>query len=249
MGTLTAGSIITRAARTLNDPDMVKWPEIELLEYLSDGQRAAVLVRPEVNPVTVVHHLVEGSKQQIPEDAFVLIEATRNMGRDGATPGRAITPTSRSSLDQTDPNWHCETPEAPATPADVKPVRNFVYDIRNRRTFYISPCQPAGSAYVNGEAADIVGPHQIELVHAKIPAEIAATDTVIEIDDIYQPALLAYILHRAHVKDVAVEGQSLQKSSAYFQWFMTLLLGRAEQQDADLTIRHETVEGDEGNRG
>ena len=228
MGTLTAAKVIGRAARALNDPDMVAWTEAELLEFLSDAQRAAVLVRPEVNPVTKPLQLVAGTKQTLPDDAFVLIEATRNMGVDGTAPGRSVTPTSRASLDQTGSTWHLEDPDQ--DPDDIGVVTNFVYDIRNRKTFWVSPPQPEDN------------PHQLEIVIAKIPAEILAVATTLEVDDIYQPALLAYMLHRAHVKDVAIEGQGIQKSNTYFTWFMTLLLGKADEQEADLTIRHETGE-------
>lgn len=223
---LTAQAVLDRVSRSLNDETYTRWTQAELLEYLSDAQRAAVLVRPEVNPVTATLQLAAGTKQDIPDEGFVLIDVVRNLGTDGSIPGRAITPVDRAALDQTNPNWHAGPPDAT--------VINFVYDIRNRRTFYVSPPQPD------------TGRNRVEIVHARSPEEITATSDDLGVDDIYIPALVAYVLHRAYIKDISVEGQGAQRSGAYYEMFMQLLLGKAEEQDADLTIRHETVEAGRG---
>ena len=217
---ITAQQIIDRAAKLLNDPDNLSWSEPELVEHLSEAQRAAVLVRPETYPVTETAPLTPGSAQELPDDGFVLIECVRNMGLDGNTPGRAITPVERASLDQTRPDWHTEAPDSIAV--------NFVYDVRNRRTFYVWPPQPNPA-------------HQIEIVYAKIPEDIADATAPLDLDAIYSPALLHYVLHLALLKDIPESGS--QRSAEHFARFTDLLLGRAEEQDVDLTIRHETAEG------
>ena len=237
---LTAGSIVVRAARTLNDTAHATWSEDELREYVSEAMKAAVLVRPEVNPVTTTVQLVPGVKQTIPDDGFVLIEVLRNMGLEEGSdppapgePGRVITPTSLAALDQGGSDWPTETPE------DV--VQSSVYDVRNRKTYYVYPPQDDPA-------------HFIEIVYARIPPEVldaaAAAeddaDDTLPIDDIYAPALIDYVLHRARIRDISVEGQGMAASSQYFNWFMGLLLGEAEKQDASITIRHESIEGDGG---
>lgn len=219
MGTLTGQSFIDRVAGDLNDDDHIYWSEAELLTYLSDGQRAAVLVLPEVNPVTESLRLAAGTKQAIPADAFQLIDVVRNLPN-----GTAITPTAKSDIDQSNPNWHSQ--------AQSSETDNFIYDVRNRRTFFVTPPATAN--------------HSIEIVISKIPPEISSAATAIEIDDIYQPALLAYMFHRAFMKDVASEGQSVQKAQGYFELFMTLLLGRADEDDLDVQVRQEV--GEIGNR-
>jgi len=221
----TASEIIDLAARTLNDRNHAYWTEPELREYVSEAQRACVLIRPEVNPVTQSLQLVPGTKQEIPADGYLLIDVVRNMGLDGRTPGRVITPTERASLDQTTPDWHTR-------PANAV-VRNFIYDIRNRRTFYVTPPQPET-------------PHLVEIIYAKTPAELESGTDHLGIDDIYQPAVLAYTLYRAKQKDMQAEGQGMAMAGAYWQWFMQALTGEAEKQDADLTIRHETMESNRG---
>ena len=204
MGTLAVSSIVTRAARTLNDPQHATWPALELVEYLSDGQRAAVQFRPEVNPITESVQLVGGSKQEIPASGYVLIDVVRNMGADGATPGEAINMVDKYYLDRWKKDWHTAGPSFT--------TKHYVYDVRNRKTYYVTPPQPDEN------------PAQVEIAYAQIPAELANTEeAVIEIDDIYQPALLAYVLHRAKIKDNSAEGQGVAQAGAYFTQFLQAL--------------------------
>ena len=51
MPSITAQQIVTRGQRTLYDETGIQWSEDELLEHLSDAQRAAVLHLPEINPI------------------------------------------------------------------------------------------------------------------------------------------------------------------------------------------------------
>lgn len=236
---LTAKSITDKASDILGDPDKIKWTEAELRTYLSEGQRAAVLLKPEVNPVTTNLTLERGSKQSIPDDGYVLIEVTRNMGDpddDPAVPGRVVTPTSREAQDQADPTWH----EIEASPvAAATSITNYIYDIRNRKTFFVVPPHNSQTA------------HRIEIVYAKTPTPVGADDlsdpvnpvlATLGVDDIYEPALLSYVLHRALGKTLDETGD-MDRSAVYLQMFNNILLGQAEQNEADLTIRHETVEG------
>ena len=217
MALVTAADAIDRAARALNDIHNVRWGRPELLKHLSDAQRAAVLVKPEVNPQTASIQTIPGTRQTLPEDGWVLFEVVRNMGTDGTTPGRAISPAQRSDLDSFE-TWHI-----PNTAANASlEVRNFVYEVKNRKAFYIYPAQPVASGGLTDQ-------QQIEIIYSAIPPEITDETAVIEIDDPYQPALHAYIMHRAHIKDIAAEGQSEQKSTMYFQQFMALL-GAADEQ-------------------
>ena len=220
MATITAQQIIDRATETLYDETNVRWTEDELLQHLSDAQRASVLHLPEINPIGTVIRCSSGTRQSIPADGFKLIDVVRNLGTsgvwqandpyNGTMPGRAIRDTDRSSLDQSTPEWH-------AVGADeATPVKNYMYDTRDRRAFYIFPSQPAS-----------VGNQQlIEIIYSAPPAEIANISDLIGLDDVYQPALLSYILHRAYAKDLPSEMNSEQRSIAYFQQFMMTLTGQ-----------------------
>ena len=299
---LAAADIIRRVSDTLYDTDNVRWPVQELREYLSDAQRAAVMVRPEANPVTRIVSVTPGTKQTLPADGWVLIEAVRNMGfctepippawdaetdysngfrvnyreivyaankditgdssnGDPTTdaddwdevapvyrtvPGRAIRPTSRSVLDAAKPQWHSDRPLT----YGAWNAKSFVYDIRNRKTFYVEPGAPETPTEApEGAALDYRNTQRhIEIVYAKIPDEIESDDAPLELDDIYEPALIAYMLHRAYSKPSGRTG-SEQMAEVNFNRFRLLLLGEADKQDADLTIRHETVESGRNDDG
>src|SRR5215471_6170836 len=104
---VTAQTILARVRTQLIDELSTKrWSDDELLRWLSDGQRTVVAMDPSTSEVTDALPLVAGSKQELPEGSFLFLDVKRNMGSDGATPGRAVTIISRENLDRTDPNWH-----------------------------------------------------------------------------------------------------------------------------------------------
>ena len=218
-------SILDAVARLLDDPDFIKNTEEEMLSYLSEGQRAIVLLRPESNPETAEMPLEAGSKQTLPTDAYQLLEAIRNVG------GAAVAPTSRADLDQADPGWHTSNPNPM--------VEQTVYDVRARKTLLVQPPQPTPAPNPA---------NKLEIVYAKIPENIGFNNAGviapadIELDDIYTPALRYYMLHMAYIKEANVKKESAAKSSSYFEWFKQLILGTAEQKDVELTIRQEAAE-------
>ncbi|WP_419917457.1 DUF6682 family protein [Candidatus Poriferisocius sp.] len=221
--------LIDRAARGLNDPSNSRWPIDELLEYISDAQRATVLLRPEANPIIDTVKLVAGVRQTIPADGFTLLTITRNMGTDGTTPGPAIGSAARGDLD-IDRSWTTQDPAAV--------VANFNYDVRARKTFYVSPPQPAA------------GQGQVELIYSKVPDDIdSATDTM-ALDEIYIPTLHSYVMHCAFLKDMPVQGHTPEVANLYFERFMTLLLGRADENESDIVVTQEvTTAQDRGSYG
>ena len=230
MGTITASQLITRARGLLRDPNGVQWTEDEMLRYLSDAQRAAVEIRPEINPKHAIKQLQQGTRQILPDgvtgtyvgagdagmankhNAFSLIEIVRNMGADGATPGRSVRVVQRDVLDTSRPDWHSET----ATDLGItqNEVRQYVYDIRARNWFYVWPQQSSSPSY-------------IEMYYSGVPSEIEATTTTIELEDTYQTVLLNYMMHRCYSMQINTAGSARypQLSAAYYQLFQGELTG------------------------
>lgn len=240
MGTIRASAIVDRVHGLLRDPSGVQWTTTELLRFLSDAQRAAVEIRPDINPKRVVMQMESGSRQDIPHNgtayihsdpnkgtpshqdyvalsAFSLIECVRNMGADGATAGRAIRVVQRDVLDTSRPNWHSESHEN-AGVTSVNQVRSYVYDIRARSWFYVWPAQ------VDDGAND---PHYVEVIYSGVPMEITAADTPIELDDVYQTVLLNYVLHRAYSMQINTSASERypQMAASYYQLFQAELTG------------------------
>ena len=208
---LTAASIVTAVARDLNDPGNANWSEDDLLDYLNSAQRAAVLLNQDVLTVNTLVELDAGTRQTPPDDCYMLLDVVRNMGTDidNPVPGRAVIAATMDAMDET-PKWHL----VPDRPGSM--VRNFVYDTRDRNHYYISPAVMAGTV--------------VEIKYSAIPQTIvregsALADETISVDDIYEPALRAFMMHKAYAKESAVEGAGEERAAAYYGRFMSLLQG------------------------
>lgn len=199
MGTIVAQSIVDKAAQKLLDDGNVRWTEAELLSDLNDGQREIVLLKPSAGAVTEVVQLVAGTRQTIPPGGVELLHVVRNMGLDGSTPGRAITPLSMETLDRYEPDWHAASAAIAA--------KHYLFDARDPKSFYVTPPQPGA-------------PGQVEIVYAKAPADVLIGESI-AVDDIYAPALLSYVMARAHSKETP--GADQTKAAAYYSMFREAL--------------------------
>jgi len=201
--TVLASAILARVRSQLIDEGATRrWSDAELLRWLSDAERALVAASPSLGEVTAPFALAIGTKQTLTGQAFMLLDVRRNLGEDGATPGRAITVVTRELLDGFDPLWHAGRRSAT--------ISNFVYDPRTPKTFYVYP--PA-----NGET-------QIEVSTANTPAEITALDQAITVPDLYQTALFDYVMFRAHQKDTDYAA-GMEKAQVYLQLFTAFVGG------------------------
>lgn len=202
MATIQVNSIITRAGTLIQDATNVRWPTDELLNWLNDGQREIVLLKPQASVKNESMSLAVGStKQSIPAAGVMLIDVSRNMGSGGSTPGDAIRVTSREVLDAQRPSWHSDAN------ADGK-IKHYMFDPRDPKNFYIYPKAPASPWYV-------------EVIYSAAPTDCSAGGAI-QIDDIYANALLDYVLYRAYSKD-AEYAQNAQLAVAHYQAFSNSL--------------------------
>ena len=196
MGTITAATIINRAATQLLDSGNTRWTRAELLQWLNDGQRQIVQIKPTNNNKVASLTLVAGTRQSIPADGWMLLGVTRNMGMNGITPGPAVRLASREIMDSLNPNWHTD-------PADAV-VQNFIYDLSDQTAFYIYPPSPGGNT--------------VEINYSQVPADLPNENTAIALSDILQTTLLDYIMFRANSKD-AEYAPGLELAKAYWATF------------------------------
>lgn len=167
----TAQTVINSAQQILVD-DNVRWLETELLDWINAGVRAIADARPDATIVVANLTLVAGTKQTLPADAVSLVDVVRNVS------GRAVRPASMSLMDAQRPDWHTETAGA---------TRNYFYDRRTPRTFFVYP--PAAASA------------QVEIKYHANPALLTVATQNIPIGDEYVNALLDYVLYRAFSKD------------------------------------------------
>lgn len=194
----TALEVMERAAKTLQDPEYVRWTKPEMLEWLSEAQVAIARTPGAYSKVNVMQ-LAEGTKQTLPPDGWCLITVTRNVDEDGMplTPVRLVT---RSLLDAVLPHWHM---------AYQRPlVENYTYDDRFPREFFVYPPN-------DGEGF-------VEVVYMGIPAKVVDVTQEIELDDTFIPAILNYVLYRAFTKE-SDYSSGTQSAAAYFQAYQSEL--------------------------
>lgn len=194
---MKADVIIEQVTDILQDKTNIRWPVPELLRALNDGQRAIVLKRPDAAAMNQPVQLVSGSRQTLPEDGLRLLDVTRNMGANGALPGRAVRIVQREVLDASIPNWHSEFGTV---------VKHYMLDNRDPKRFYVYPGVQAGA------------PVWVELIYSTNPTNVQSLTDDVALDDIYAPALVNYVVFRAYSKDAeyTADGGAAQAHYAAF---------------------------------
>lgn len=80
----TARDVISRARQLINDVASnfvagLRWSDAELLQWLTDGQREIVRIKPEANPITDIFDVVAHPRQRLnPQTAYRLIRVESN---------------------------------------------------------------------------------------------------------------------------------------------------------------------------
>jgi hypothetical protein len=197
----TANDYIVDAALLYGDVGYDRVSEDDWIKYLNASIRALILVRPDAGAQTDNVQLTAGVLQALPSTALRMLDITRNMGADGDTPGKIITPTKRKHIDYSNLLW-------PAATGDTE-VDNFSYDKENPRIFYVTP--PVSSS-VNV---------YVEMQVSQLPTAVAATGDDPGINDVFIEPIVQYMLYKAFSADD--EDVEFQKAVQYMQNFFNLL--------------------------
>lgn len=199
---MKVSDVLSRVRAIVNDADAsaYRWTNAELIDAINDAQGLIAIHRPDAFPVDVVATLVAGSKQSLPTGGYRLMDVIRNIGADGTTPGRAIRPTDRDTLDAYDPYWHTNTKK--------NEIKNFVYDERNPSVFFVNPPVNAGV--------------KAQILYAKRPTTLTATTDDLAIAEAYFEAVVLFTLFRAYAKESDFAGNA-QLAGNYLSLFASLL--------------------------
>lgn len=179
MATILVSEVLADITNELNDPNYTTWTEAQLIGYINDAMRQLVLVRPDANSIVEAITLVPGTKQTVPTTRRRLLNLIRNMGVDGATPGAAIWPTDKESLDSFNPDWHQDTA--------VVAIENFILDEDYPSIYYVAPPVHASTVV------------QVEAAFSVNPTLVTASGDTMTVDDIYKSSILAWALYRAYM--------------------------------------------------
>jgi hypothetical protein len=191
--------IISRVRTQLIDPAGVRWTDVELLQWLSDGQRTIVALDPSAAPNSATVPLVAGTKQSLPAGGYMLLSVIRNIAVGGA-PGRATRIVTREAMDAFNPSWH--------TDASSGVVKHYLYDPENSGVWY---CYPPND-----------GTGQVEMLYGLYPVDVTSLSSPLTVQPIYETPLVDYVLFRANQKDsdFAAGQQAAQMYLAAFMAFM-----------------------------
>lgn len=209
MGQIIASELMGTARRLLQDQSNVaeRWSDEVLLAGLNEGQRTLVNLKHDAYTRADVVDVSGGTGHYIPEDSVAFIRLTRNMGSDGKTPGKAIHMISVSQMDLADPDWHVAE--------KGRQVLHGMFDERDERRFYIWP-------RVDG---------YVELIHTVLPEDIPTKDDPITLDDVYAPALIAYIVYYAIAQDMD-SAPNRELAQIWFGQFTQLLAGKISSEES-----------------
>ena len=207
MATVKVVDLIARAQTVLQDQTSVRWPAVELQDWLNDAYREIILARPDANTATGTFTCVAGTRQSLTAvfpNALRLVEITRNLAETSYK--RAVRLVDRHILDDQRVGWHAE--------GNSVNVQHYMFDPRLPKEFLVYP--PATSTA------------QLEVVYASVPtahtlteAQLTTTPSAetIRIDDSYANAILDYMLYRAYTKD-AEYAANAQRAVAHYQAMM-----------------------------
>lgn len=204
-----AKDVMRRAATTLQDLDAVRWPASELLDYLNDGIREIVTLKPNAKTTTTTINLSEGTLQTLPAQFTVLSRAVRNIAAAGQG-GAAIRPLpNRALMDSQIPGWQDST----VLPF-AKTVVHVIHDMADPRSFYVVPGNDG-----TGVIEVVVGetPDQVP-VPSSDPQLIDSHTSNVDLPDLYQNMLADYVLYRCYSKDSRLAG-SAARAQAHFELF------------------------------
>lgn len=200
--TIKANTPITLAANLLGDPTYQSWRIEHHYEYLNDALRVLGILKPGYFATLHKWQLATNKVEQtVPSGYYLILRDPYNMGADGNTYGRTITPTTAEALADIDPSWRAATPAAA--------VKHYVYDAeRAPKRFECYP-PPNAAIYVQGElAAD--------------PTKVVDQNDTLACHDTAAPVLVEWMLYRAFSREDE-DTFSPQKAAAHAALFFQML--------------------------
>lgn len=209
----TAADVMKRASTVLQDNGAVRWTAPEMRDYLNDGLREIVTLKPNAKTATVPLALDLGAKQSLPSQYTVLCDVICNRITGNSKAVRVLA--SRQIMDAQIPGWQ-DSATLPFSAA----VTHVIQDLRDPRTFYVVPGNTG-----DGEIEAVVGtmPTPVAVPGANV-LEIDSYNSAVDLSDVYQNALINYVLYRAFSKDSAQPGAAA-RAAAHFELFNAAVTG------------------------
>ena len=230
-GTIKVKDAIWRISSLLQDvsPQFMRWPEMEIVNWLNDAQLAISKFLPAANSRVDSIKLRPGTMQSIesiaaldckPGDGSVpasailgtqVLDVLCNMGSDGETPGNSIRLVSdgREVLDSQKPNWNSITGDH---------VKSYMFDPRFPRYFTVFPGVIDGWARVAYVAQPAFIPNT-GIPGAELYLVDGASTALVSVSDEHIDDLVNYVCARAFMKNAQFAANS-PNAQAYTAMFI-----------------------------
>ena len=212
MAVTTVGTVIRNAKLVLQEVTAAgtRWTNEELIGWLNESYQAIVQIKPDASSINASVSLVQGTRQEIPQDGLRLIDVVRNTAT--ASDKLGILVTTRRALDTTRRGWHADEQSVN--------IEQYVFDDQDPTRFYVYPPAAAGA--------------EIELIYSSTPTPHnqdqgleALRNEPLRLNDSYAPVITDYILYRAYSKD-AEHAANLNRAQMHMQSYMSALGQKVE---------------------
>jgi hypothetical protein len=166
------------------------WNNTELIAYLNEAIRATCLIKSDAYVLQGYITVAAGVTQELPAAGVALFDLTEN-----ETSKRRITQVDRALLDEENRFWPNATQEVD--------VQHFSIDPLAPRRYYITPPN--------------TGAGSVKALYGALPTALTATTDTVLLQDIYQPALVAYTMSRAYLKP-STRKDPAASAAAFNEW-------------------------------
>jgi len=208
MATIKVIDVVKRVEDLLQDTN-VRWPRLELQNWINESYLQIVLMRPDANSKTATLTCVAGTRQTLAASfptGLRLLDVVRNLATSSSK--KVVRLINRSVLDDQRPSWHGET--------NTVNIQNYTFDARQPKEFFVYP--PATTAaQVEIVYADAPGAHTLS--EADLNPAGSSTE-IIKLDDTYLSSIIDWVLYRAFSKD-AEYAANTQRAVSHNQAFMS----------------------------
>lgn len=204
---LLASVVTDEVGAILNDMEAghehTRWPESELLVYLTEAISAIAQGKPSVFTVSAQISLAPGSTQRLPDAYCKLLNIQFNVNQDGSE-GSNVLP-GVYELQQAFQKPFCSFDGV---------IQSYSYFPSSDRYFDVTPAVPQGLSYTPQVRAILMVTPQV-VTDSNQPLFFPGSDP-----SLYQAALVDWLLYRCYSKDEQ-SNTSLERSQAHFKSFMT----------------------------
>lgn len=208
---MLAGEVLARVREDLHDLDGLRFTPAMLMQWLSDAQRAVVLLRPDAGAVVrTVTLKADSTLQELPVGGVRFLGVLRNMAGtvDAPVPGRAVVLTTLAALNAGAPLWHLQ--------AGSPLIYEYAPDENTPALYWVSPPPAEGV--------------MVEIKYAVDPPEVTDENQELAVLGTFAEPLREYMLYRAYARnDQPIDYQS--RANLHLQRFYT---GIGDEQKARL---------------